>query len=694
MKRAFAYAGCSALAVLFLLFKLRSVRAIGIAFSASLIALALSVLIKRLRRIVNLPTVLLALSLVLCSFLINETTRLENISKTAGKQAHVTAVLYALPYDTGYGRILPLRIYSVNGESMRLDMRVTSSIPIEIEPTDIIALNITLNEAVSGDSAFENYYLSQGISLKGSLRSKANYAIRKHADSSFSQRLLLFKLRMIQSIMSVTERDSGSVICGLVLGEKSVMSEKITNEFKACGVMHLFAVSGLHIGVWSELVFAVFRKLLKSRKKASVGSIAFCLVFILLTGANPPVVRAGFMMIVLRLSDFVLREPDPYNSMGFALFIMLVFNPYSALSVSLWLSLLSTVGIVCCSQRLDDFNQKITEGVYRIYMPGLLFGSELSELPAKLFAFLARAVCDSVLISVTAAVATAPVFVYVFGEVSVITIISNLVLVSLGSLLMQAGGIAALLMCIGISVPGRVLMTFAGFISKLVLSIAEYLSELPVTLVSVSGTASKAIVIAGAVIIAFMLLIKVKDRKKIIAVSSVLACAFIAVNAYGFVKDYFSPTVYLSPCSGGAGIIVTYRSDSIIIDSALSGADARGLRSVAEEVPVTKVDYFIYSGKPSSALISNPVVNAFKCKNVMTEDTDFPKGFSPDFNAVKTESGKCVIKNDNFMLTCEQNYVTISYEGRLALICLDGTAPDVQADYVLLPSQEKKEISL
>ena len=173
-----------------------------------------------------------------------------------------------------------------------------------------------------------------------------------------------------------------------------------------------------------------------------------------------------------------------------------------------------------------------------------------------------------------------------------------------------------------------------------------------------------------------------------------LACAFIAVNAYGFVKDYFSPTVYLSPCSGGAGIIVTYRSDSIIIDSALSGADARGLRSVAEEVPITKVDYFIYSGKPSSALISNPIVNAFKCKNVMTEDTDFPKGFSPDFNAVKTESGKCVIKNDNFMLTCEQNYVTISYEGRLALICLDGTAPDVQADCVLLPSQEKKEISL
>ena len=114
------------------------------------------------------------------------------------------------------------------------------------------------------------------------------------------------------------------------------------------GLMHMVAVSGMHI----MFLVNMLRQLLGNTRRASLLSILLLWCFVLLTGATPSAVRAGFMQTLALLAPIFGREEDPPTSLPLALALILLHNSCAAASVSLQLSFASLAGIELFSDRI------------------------------------------------------------------------------------------------------------------------------------------------------------------------------------------------------------------------------------------------------------------------------------------------------------------------------------------------------
>lgn len=135
-------------------------------------------------------------------------------------------------------------------------------------------------------------------------------------------------------------------ILSLVLGDRSLFSEQEINTFQRTGIIHLLAISGLHVGIIIAAFTYIGFRLGLLREIVYVGMIFFIPLYIYVTGSNPPVIRAGIMgmiVIIFLLSRFQL--PSLYVfSIVFAMYLM--YFPHSLLQVGFQLSFFITAALL------------------------------------------------------------------------------------------------------------------------------------------------------------------------------------------------------------------------------------------------------------------------------------------------------------------------------------------------------------
>ena len=157
------------------------------------------------------------------------------------------------------------------------------------------------------------------------------------------------------------EREAGLAV-GVLLGDKSGISEAIKEDFRTDGVSHLLAVSGLHMAAVCQLLLFFFRKILHFPEKlcflfSMVGIIAFMAI----TGFAPSVMRSGIMYLIYLAGLIVSRQADSLNSLGAAVFLMCLVNPYAAADIGLLLSFSATAALILFSGK--------TVRLLRTYLP-------------------------------------------------------------------------------------------------------------------------------------------------------------------------------------------------------------------------------------------------------------------------------------------------------------------------------------
>ncbi len=125
-----------------------------------------------------------------------------------------------------------------------------------------------------------------------------------------------------------TESDAArQVLCALVLGDKSGAEEETMEGFRNGGCLHAFAVSGLHVGLVSGIFWLLLRLLrvrpvvIRPLVLVSVG------VYVLMTGAAVPAIRAYVMLAVLLLGFMLQRRVSLLNTWSFAALLILLVDP-------------------------------------------------------------------------------------------------------------------------------------------------------------------------------------------------------------------------------------------------------------------------------------------------------------------------------------------------------------------------------
>ena len=138
---------------------------------------------------------------------------------------------------------------------------------------------------------------------------------------------------------------SYSIFLGLILGDTSNIEDDIKEQFRDSSMSHVLAVSGMHI---SYIIFGISILLNKAigKQKTKIITIIILIIYVLITGFSPSILRASIMGIVILLSGILHRKSDTWNSIAISLFVVLIYNPYLITSVSLQFTYAGTIGII------------------------------------------------------------------------------------------------------------------------------------------------------------------------------------------------------------------------------------------------------------------------------------------------------------------------------------------------------------
>ncbi|PIQ89903.1 MAG: competence protein ComEC, partial [Candidatus Omnitrophica bacterium CG11_big_fil_rev_8_21_14_0_20_42_13] len=199
------------------------------------------------------------------------------------------------------------------------------------------------------------------------------------------------------------------VLSAMLLGDRTGLSSDVRQAFIQTGTAHILAISGMHIGIIA-FIFLVFLKAVRIPKRVRyVIAVFFLIFYCLLTGARPSVTRAVIMAIVVLAGLLLEREVNIYNSLGLSALVILAYNPYQLSDIGFQLSFISVLSIVYLSPRIEKL-------------------LHCHHIIVKSFS-----------VSLSAWLGTCLIVLYYFKIFSPITVLANLVIVPLVSLVIVAG---------------------------------------------------------------------------------------------------------------------------------------------------------------------------------------------------------------------------------------------------------------
>ena len=182
----------------------------------------------------------------------------------------------------------------------------------------------------------------------------------------------------------VSHREAG-LLMGLILGDTSRLDPAVEETFRATGLTHLTAVSGENVAMFLGPVMAITMVLRLGRRArfcVGLGAVAF---FVLLTRAEPSVMRAAVMVGLAMLGIFLGRPRSPPAILGGAVLILLGVNPTLVYSIGFQLSVAATGGMAILATPLAERMRFLPR--WLALAAGTTLGAQAGVTPVILYHF-------------------------------------------------------------------------------------------------------------------------------------------------------------------------------------------------------------------------------------------------------------------------------------------------------------------
>lgn len=214
--------------------------------------------------------------------------------------------------------------------------------------------------------------------------------------------LFAFKASVNGTLSRVLPEPHASFASGLLFGGSSAMPFGIRDDFSRTGTSHIVAASGYNVSIFSALLLTLLMRSPLGRRRSVFLVGGLVILYVILAGMTPAVVRAGLMGLVTLAGLALGRTTSMRNVLIFAAALMLLQNPRLLFDdVGFQLSFVATVGLVVFSSRLE---------------PRFTFLPQTAGLRE---AFVA---------SLSAIIATTPVLLWHFGTFSLVAPLVNLLI--------------------------------------------------------------------------------------------------------------------------------------------------------------------------------------------------------------------------------------------------------------------------
>lgn len=314
-----------------------------------------------------------------------------------------------------------------------------------------------------------NNYLKT-LKIYGTVKIEKVKVISKNKGNIILKYTNKLSIKMKQRIeKSNFSKDEKAILAGVLLGDKTDISQEILSDFSRSNISHILAISGMHISYIILVSSFVLNKLIgKHGSKVLTSIIVF--IYMGMVNFTPSVVRAGITGIILIMSNFFYRKNDVWESLGFSLFIILIYNPFLIQNLGLQLSFAGTIGIVIFQRTLkrwiDDWLDRKNRIAIRRNKRCLKF--MIKVLNSKFWLL----VQDATIITISATLTVMPIILLNFNKVSITSlIVSVLTSFIIGPIVI----LGLLFIIVKITIIEEILMFFL----KVLIGIAKWGSKLP-----------------------------------------------------------------------------------------------------------------------------------------------------------------------------------------------------------------------
>ncbi|MCK4553650.1 ComEC/Rec2 family competence protein [Candidatus Parcubacteria bacterium] len=251
-----------------------------------------------------------------------------------------------------------------------------------------------------------------------------------------------------------------SLARAIILGDKKGIPDDLREKFSQAGISHIVAISGMHISILAVLMMSLLLGIGLPRKKAFWLASLFLIFYIMLIGLPASAMRAGLMGFLVLWAMNLGRLNKLTNSLVLAAVVLLLINPKLLRDdIGFQLSFLAVLGIAYCYPILDKWFDKI----------------KISKM---------KGVRDIFNITIAAQIFTLPIIALNFSQVSIVSLISNLLVLWTLPVLMIASLIAITLSLI-FSNFAFVFFLPAWLLLKYIIIVVEWLTKLPYAYVEI-----------------------------------------------------------------------------------------------------------------------------------------------------------------------------------------------------------------
>ncbi|KAA9041842.1 ComEC family competence protein [Ginsengibacter hankyongi] len=242
---------------------------------------------------------------------------------------------------------------------------------------------------------------------------QTDWSLLKSDDANTFRQAIFTTQRYIVNVLddNIKGTDESSLAKALLIGYKVDLDKDLVQAYSNVGVVHLIAISGLHLALIYAMLLWVTGKIsfIQKSKFIRLFIILFCLWFFsLLTGASASVLRSAVMFTFIATGATFGKKASIYNSLASSAFVLLCYDPFMLWDVGFQLSYCAVLGIVIAQKYVFNW---------------FYFSSKLLNKIWKLAA-----------VSLTAQIFTLPLCLYYFHQFPLLFLLSNVVAIPLSTI--------------------------------------------------------------------------------------------------------------------------------------------------------------------------------------------------------------------------------------------------------------------